>query len=168
MERECPNRLIQAKIFHRSMSLPNKLSRPNLKRTKLSRRNRTRTARNQPGSSRINVVQLERPPRSLKRRWSESADPQSPETDAPELRRRRSNSAGPVFDATPYSLSMDYVDRTTGRNQDCFVEELSRYARQQPKFNLTGTEAKLIIFGNTFLQGSYGSGSKKSGPVRIP
>ncbi|KAH7704410.1 hypothetical protein AAVH_28408, partial [Aphelenchoides avenae] len=54
---------------------------------------------------------------------------------APVSRRQRRSSAGPTFDATPYS-SVDYTDRKTGKGQDHFVETLSRHSRNNPKFRI--------------------------------
>lgn len=134
-----PKKLILIKISYRSMSPSNKLSRPTLKRTNECQRKRTRTDSNKPGPS--IAALLEPPTQAPKRARSASPIPRDPDLEPPRTRRARHNSAGPSYDPTPYSLSVDYVDRSTGRTQDYFVETLSNHALSNRKFKIDRYEA---------------------------
>ena len=131
------HQLIQEKNFHRNMSSPNELSRPNLKRTRNYQRQRTRTTTKPPGLTEMRDRVLNPPAQRPER--TRSASPPSRKRKLCESQpqrqvRQRRNSAGPLFSSTPYSLSVDYVDRRTGKNQDHFVETLTRHSHYSPKY----------------------------------
>lgn len=136
----------QDKTLHSTHEIATKMTqttrlfkRPKWKRTNLRTGKRTGTSRKSSPPPPTRDQLLAPPQRPPKRTRSVSPVPRKgkiSENDATVTRRQRRNSAGPTYDSTPYSLTMDYTDQRTGKGQDHFVETLSRHSRTNPKFRI--------------------------------